>query len=210
LRSRVAEIASAGVVRAPARGELLVPAGIAEYVGVRPGADAIVELVYTGSQKLIGRRFESRLIGTFDALGPDQGRFDPFWRFNWRAHDVLTVRPPLGTGSTTLPIVVNQQVIHELPTADFQSRGQLVVRAVSISDVPSAEAAVERLLQKRGLNSGCDPGSSGSFCLVLPERNNFRALIAGTGYAATFDALALISVAVSILGDPGMVVGGGR
>jgi hypothetical protein len=198
-------LGSAGVVRPPGRGEVLVPANIAEYVGVRPGADAIVELVHTGSQNPIGRRFESRLIGTFDALGPDQGRFDPFWRFNWRAHDVLTVRPPVGTGSTTLPIVVNQQVIRELPTAGFQSRGQLVIRAGSISDVPLAEAAVERLLRKRGLNPGCEPGSSGSFCLLLPERNNFRAALEqqtkiGTG-GAFFIALLLMLLGIGTAGS---------
>jgi hypothetical protein len=211
-------LGTAGTVHAPQRGEVLVPSGIAEYVGVRPGAEATVELVYTGRQKLIGRRFESRLIGTFDAVGPDQGRFDPFWRFNSLAHDVLTVRPPAGTGSTTLPIVVNQQVIRELlsvvshgldntdaPTTGFRSRGQLVVRADSISKVPLAEAAVERLLRKRGLDSGCDPGNSGSFCLVLPERNNFRAALeqqtkVGTG-GAFFIALLLAILGIGTAGS---------
>jgi hypothetical protein len=103
----------AGEARAPEPGEVLVPSRVADYVGVHPGAKAIVELIYTGSEKPVVRRFESRLIGTFDAVGPDQGRFDPFWRFNWRGHDVLTVRPPTASGGTTLPIVVNERVLRE-------------------------------------------------------------------------------------------------
>jgi len=95
--------------------------------------------------------------------------------------------------------VVNQQVIRELPTAGFQSRGQLVVRAGSISDVPLAEAAVERLLRKRGLNPGCEPGSSGSFCLLLPERNNFRAALEQQTKIGTGGAF-LIALLLMLLG----------
>jgi hypothetical protein len=178
----------AGTARAPEPGEVLVPSGVAEYVGVHPGAKTIVELIYAGSEKPVVRRFESRLIGTFDAVGPDQGRFDPFWRFNWHGHDVLTVRPPTGSGGTTLPIVVNERVMREFLSfvreeldkvdaraAALPPRDQLVVRAISISAVPSAEAAVSRLLRERSLDSACDRRES--FCIFLPERNNFRAAL---------------------------------
>ena len=65
--------------------EILVPSGVADYVGVQPGAEGIVEFVYNGPGEPIIERFDGlRLIGTFDMAGPDQGRFEPFWRFNAR------------------------------------------------------------------------------------------------------------------------------
>ena len=55
---------------------------MADYVGVQPGAEATVELVYTGSGEPIVQRLEGlRLSGTFELVGPDEGRFAPFWRF---------------------------------------------------------------------------------------------------------------------------------
>src|SRR5215469_12503741 len=140
--------------------EVLVPSGVADYVGVQPGAEAIVEFVYSGAGEPIIRRFDGlRLIGAFDTTAPDQGRFEPFWRFNAKGQDVLTVRAEAARiGITTLPIVVNVElfraflsfVVNELmhrgsPAAILPPRAQLVVRASSIGEVPGAEAAVERL-----------------------------------------------------------------
>jgi hypothetical protein len=92
-----------------------------------------------------------------------------------------------GTGPTSLPIVLNIEVFrsflstirHELSRrgaapAHLPGRHQLVIRAKSIADVPAAEVAVEQLLRQRGLGEGCDGQSSRSFCLRLPEKNNFR------------------------------------
>jgi hypothetical protein len=178
-----------GAARAPDPHEVLVASGVADYVGVQPGAEATVEMIYTGDKEPIVQRFDGlRLSGTFDLVGPDQGRFDPFWRFNARGRDVLTVRPEdAGTGPTSLPIVLNIEVFrdflstirHELSRRGITparppGRHHLVVRASSIADVPAAEAAVEQLLSQRSLNQGCSGQNSRSFCLRLPERNNFR------------------------------------
>src|SRR5262249_11726219 len=78
------------------------------------------------------------------------------------------------------------------------------VRARSIGSVPAAEAGVERLLQDRGLDEECDQQHRHSFCLRLPERNNFRAALqeqskVGTG-GAYFVALLLILLAVGAAG----------
>jgi hypothetical protein len=66
--------------------------------------------------------------------------------------------------------------------------------------VPAAEAAVGRLIQDHGLNRGCDNQNRGSFCLRLPERNNFRSALqeqkkVGSG-GAFFVALLLILLAI--------------
>jgi hypothetical protein len=55
------------------------------------------------------------VIGTFDAVGPDEGRFAPFWRFAARGRDVLTVRRPDrgDEKKTTLPVVVNVSVLRD-------------------------------------------------------------------------------------------------
>ena len=90
-------LVTSGETRPLSPQEVLVPSDVADYVGVQPGAEAIVEFVYDGAGAPIVHRFEGlRLIGTFDMAGPDQGRFEPFWRFNARGQDVLTVRakPP--------------------------------------------------------------------------------------------------------------------
>jgi hypothetical protein len=203
-------LTTGGATRSPGPHEVLVASGVADYVGVEPGAEAIVELVYTGDKEPIVQRFEGlRLSGTFDLVGPDQGRFDPFWRFNAQGRDVLTVRPEdAGTGPTSLPVVLNVEVFrdflstirHELARrgiapARLPGRHQLVVRANSIADAPAAEAAVEQWLRQSGLTEGCNDQSSASFCLRLPERNNFRTALEeqtklGTG-GAFFIALLL-------------------
>jgi hypothetical protein len=84
---------------------------------VQPGAEAIVEFVYSGSGEPIIQRFDPlRLIGTFDIAGPDQGRFEPFWRFNARGQDVLTVRAEGSRiGITSLPTVVNLELFRKIP-----------------------------------------------------------------------------------------------
>jgi len=88
--------------------------------------------------------------------------------------------------------------------ADVPARNQLVVRASSISNVPVAEAGVERLLQDRGLDQECDKQRRHSFCLRLPERNNFQSALqeqdkVGSG-GAFFVALLLILLAVGTSG----------
>ena len=210
---------TAGEARPPGPQDVLVPSGLADYVGVQPGAEAIVEFVYNGAGEPIIERFDGlRLSGTFDMAGPDQGSFEPFWRFNARGQDVLTVRAEAARiGITSLPIVVTQELFGKFlssvedelarrggtPT-DLPARNQLVVRASSIGEVPAAEAAVERLLQDRGLSSGCDNQIHRSFCLRLPERNNFQSALqeqdkVGSG-GAFFVALLLILLAVGTSG----------
>ena len=212
-------LTTGGATRAPGPHEVLVASGVADYVGVQPGAEAIVELVYAADKQPIVQRFDGlRLSGTFDLVGPDQGRFDPFWRFNARGRDVLTVRPEdAATGPTSLPIVLNVEVFRSFLSSirdelarrgvapvRLPGRDQLVVRANSIGDVPAAEAAVERLLRHRGLGEGCDGQSSRSFCLRLPEKNNFRMALEeqnklGTG-GAFFVALLLALLGIGAAG----------
>jgi hypothetical protein len=208
-----------GAARVPGPREILVASGVTDYVGVQPGAEAIVELVYSGAGEPIVERFDGlRLIGTFDIAGPDQGRFEPFWRFNARGQDVLTVRAEAArVGATSLPIVVNLELFREFLSsiapelarrgaapARFPARDQLVVRAVSIRNVPTAEAAVEQLLQQRGLERGCDGQGPRSFCLRLPERNNFRSALTEQYKVASggafFVGLLLILLAVGAAG----------
>jgi hypothetical protein len=183
--------ATAGNVRPPEPSEVLVASGVTDYVGVQPGAEAAVELIYSAVKPPITQRLEKvRLIGTFDMAGPDQGRFDPFWRFSQRGREVLTVRrPDAAEGvSTTLPIVLNADVVHRFlleVRAELAARGdgsakrpgrdQLVVRASSIDGVPVAEMEVRSLLESRGLREACEAPALPSFCLRVPERNNFLA-----------------------------------
>src|SRR5499427_6102444 len=185
-------LVTTGEARPPSPQEVLVPSGVADYVGVQPGAETIVEFVYSGPGEPIIQRFDGlRLIGTFDMAGPDQGRFEPFWRYNARGQDVLTVRrEPQGASATSLPLVVNAAlfrdflslIVSELArrggtSARLPARDQLIVRAGSIADVPATEAAVAQLLQQRGLERRCDVQGPGSFCLRLPERNNFQSAL---------------------------------
>lgn len=208
-----------GADRAPDPNEVLVASGVADYVGVQPGVEATVELVYTGDKEPIVRRYHGlRLSGTFDLVGPDEGRFAPFWRFSARGQDVLTVRSDdTGTGPTSLPIVLNAEVLRDFRSSirdelrrrgigpiQLSARNQLVIRAGSVADVPAVEAEVERALGQRGLIHDCDGQSSRSFCLRLPEKNNFRAALeeqnkVGTG-GAFFVALLLALVSVGTAG----------
>src|SRR5499433_3202039 len=178
-------------MRSPSPQETLVPSSVSDYVGVRPGAQAIIELRYTGVTPPIVRRLEGmHLIGTFEVVGPDQGRFDPFWQLELQGQEVLTVHRPDTTDkvSTTLPIVLSADVVRDFlsavraelearegPLAPPPSRDQLVIRANTIGDVPAVEAAVKSLLKGRGLAEDCDGSTPRSFCLRLPERNNFQA-----------------------------------
>jgi hypothetical protein len=212
-------IATSGVVRPPADNEIIVASGVTDYVGVRPGAEATVDLVYEGVDPPIVHRLEGlRLIGTFDAVGPDQGRFDPFWRFAARGREVLTVRRPDAVEgvTTTLPVLVSDKVVREF-VADVEhelaARGvgqnrllapdRFAIRANSIADVPPVMAAVNALLT-RGLAQRCENPSAGSFCLRLPERNNFQMALQeqkklGTG-GWFFLSLLLALVAVGAAG----------
>jgi hypothetical protein len=184
---------TAGADRAPDPGEILMASAMAEYVGVRPGSEATVELVYPGIEPPIIRRLEAvRLIGVFDVAGPDEGRFEPFWRLAAEGQDVLTVRRPDASvaPATTLPVVLNAQALRGFLVSvqrELDARGvtpprplqrdQLVLRANSIVEVAATETAVRSLLQQRGLAEDCDVPRAKSFCLRLPERNNFQAAI---------------------------------
>jgi hypothetical protein len=146
--------------------------------------------MYTGVTPPIVRRFEGlRMIGTFDAVGPDQARFEPFWRLAAQGEEVLTVRrPDAAQGvTTTLPVVLNQEIVREFLAyvrTELGARGtvpngpltpdRLVIRAGAIDEVPAAEAAVKRVLEQQSLVERCKGATSASFCLRLPERNNFR------------------------------------
>jgi hypothetical protein len=210
---------TAGEVRPPGPQEVLVASGVADYVGVQPGAEAIVEFVYTGAGEPIVQRFDGLpLIGTFDMAGPDQGRFEPFWHFSARGQAVLTVRAEAARISvTSLPTVVNLELFRKFLStvegelarrrgapADLMARNQLVVRARSIGTVPAAEASVERLLQNRSLDHECNKQRRRSFCLRLPERNNFQSALleqnkVGSG-GAFFVALLLTLLAIGAAG----------
>jgi hypothetical protein len=186
--------ATSGTVRPPERSEVVVPSGITDYVGIRPGAEATVDLMYVDANPPIVQRFEGlRLIGTFELVGPDQGRFEPFWRLAARGSEVLTVRRPdaaEGGLATTLPILLSDELVREFlgyVSHELDARGttptkplaanELVVRANSVGAVPSVEAEVGSLLEQRGLKQGCSAGSEADFCLRLPERNNFQAAL---------------------------------
>src|SRR5215468_10984153 len=102
--------------RPPERNEVVVPSGITDYVGVRPGAEATIDLMYVDVNPPIVRRFEGlRLAGTFDLVGPDRGRFEPFWRLAARGSEVLTVRRPDAPEglATTLPILLSDELVKE-------------------------------------------------------------------------------------------------
>lgn len=186
-------LATSGTVRPPERNEVVVASGITDYVGIRPGAEATIDLMYVDANPPIVRRFEGlRLIGTFELVGPDQGRFEPFWRLAARGREVLTVRRPDAPEgvATTLPILLNDDLVREFlghVSQELEARGmtppkslaanELVVRADSVGAVPSVEAEVASLLEQRGLKQGCSATSEAGFCLRLPERNNFQAAL---------------------------------
>src|SRR5205807_5729821 len=49
-------LVTAGTARPPGPQEVLVASGVADYVGVQPGAEAIVEFVYSGAGEPIVQR----------------------------------------------------------------------------------------------------------------------------------------------------------
>src|SRR5262249_40492858 len=111
---------ASGTMRSPTPQETLVPSSVTDYVGVRPGAQASIELRYTGVTPPIVRRFEGvQLIGTFEVVGPDQGRFDPFWEVNWGGREALPVPRPDPTDgvSTILRIVLSADVARDFLTS---------------------------------------------------------------------------------------------
>lgn len=202
---------TAGAAGPPGPRDVLVASAIADYVGVRPGATATVELIYAGVEPPIVQRVEGlRLTGTFNVAGPDEGRFEPFWRLLAQGQEVLTVRRPTvgAVPVTTLPILLNASVVREfinvvqrdlnarkvVPPRLLQ-RNELVIRAESINQVPLVEAAVATLLPQHGLLPACDVQRPGSFCLRLPERNNFRAALheqSKVGSGGTFFVVLLL------------------
>ncbi|HWX28065.1 MAG TPA: hypothetical protein VNZ53_11605 [Steroidobacteraceae bacterium] len=186
-------LATSGTVHPPERNEIVIASGVADYVGVRPGAEATVDLIYLNANPPIARRLEGlRLIGTFELVGPDQGRFEPFWRMAARGSEVLTVRRPDAPEgvATTLPVLLNEESVREFlgyVGQELGTRGmaaqkplapsELVVRAKSIQAVQSMKADVASLLETRGLKQDCTVTTVVSFCLRLPERNNFEAAL---------------------------------
>src|SRR5246500_5868618 len=50
-------LVTTGEARQPGPHEVLVPSGVADYVGVQPGAEAIVEFVYSAAGEPTLRRF---------------------------------------------------------------------------------------------------------------------------------------------------------
>ncbi|RZN33895.1 hypothetical protein [Bradyrhizobium sp. Leo121] len=186
-------LATSGTVRPPDRNEVVIPSGVTDYVGIRPGAEATVDLTYPNANPPIVRRYEKlRLIGTFELVGPDQGRFEPFWRLAARGSEVLTVRRPDAPEgvATTLPILLNKQLLKEFlgfvgeelaargiqPPKEAAAR-ELVVRAKSVRAVPTVEGEATSLLDQRGLKQDCGAASQATFCLRVPERNNFEAAL---------------------------------
>lgn len=199
--------------------DILVPSDVTDYVGVAPGAGAVVELAYLRASPPIIQRVEGlRLAGTVEVAGPDRGRFDPFWRFVARGQEVLTVRRPDTTDAfrTTLPILLNSTVVREFLTFVEQElarrgiappvplgRTAVTVTATSLRDVGVAEAAISSLLEQRGLQMACAVPHEAGFCLRVPERNNFRAalnqqnkLVKGGSYF-----IALLTTLLAIGGD---------
>jgi hypothetical protein len=189
----VALLRAIGELRSPKAGEVLAPSDVTNYVGVQPGADAVIELIYTGIEPAIRRMVEGqRLLGTFDAIGPDQGRFDPFWRMAMRGQEVLTVRRPDAAERTmtTTPVVLPAEVIRDflryvrselgargITVPESLARNQLVIRANSIENVPEASAALFSLLRRHSFEENCTEPLGRSFCVRKPQRNNFQAAL---------------------------------
>jgi hypothetical protein len=190
---------------------------------VRPDAEATVDLMYSEANPPITRRFEGlRLIGTFDLIGPDQGRFEPFWRFAARGREVLTVRRPDAPEgvTTTLPILLNEHLVKEFvayvadqlaargtPARNDLTPNELVVRAESVRAVPSVEGVVTSLLEQRGLSQDCSAAGQTTFCLRVPERNNFKtALVEQQKLATGGSFFILLLLAVVAAGTAGLQV----
>jgi hypothetical protein len=177
---------AAGEFRPPQTNELLLPTTVTDYVGVQPGAQAIVELVYANSDPPIVHRLDNvRLIGTFDIAGPDRGRIDPFWRLSYVGEPLLTARGQPGTEATTVPVILDAAAVQEfLRGAELQrgsasperpTRSQLVVSAKSVAGVPAAQTEVASLLQTKGLKPTVEADQAGTrtYRVLIPERNNF-------------------------------------
>jgi len=185
--------ATSGTMSPPDRNEVIVPSGVTDYVGIRSGVEATVDLMYVNANPPIVRRFDKvRLIGTFELVGPDQGRFEPFWRLAAQGSEVLTVRRPDAPEgvATTLPILLNEQLLKEflgfvgeqlaargMPLPKEAAPKELVVRAKSVRAVPTVEGEVTSLLDQRGLRQACGAAGEANFCLRVPERNNFEAAL---------------------------------
>jgi hypothetical protein len=176
----------AGQFRSPKVNEILLPSTVTDYVGVQPGAQATVELVYAGSDPPIVCRLDDlRLIGIFDIAGPDRGRIDPFWRLSYLGEPLLTVRGTGGTEATTVPVLLNMAVVQDfLRSVELQrrssstslpARSQLVVSATSVSRVPAVQKQVTSLLETQGFKPADEADQPGahSYRVLLPERNNF-------------------------------------
>ncbi len=104
----------AGEFRSPEANEILLPSTVTDYVGVQPGAQATIELVYANADPPIVRRLDDvRLVGIFDIAGPDRGRIDPFWRLSYLGEPLLTVRGTGGTEATTTPVLLNRAVVQD-------------------------------------------------------------------------------------------------
>jgi hypothetical protein len=212
--------------RSPETGEVLVSSAMADYVGVRPGARAIVELVYAGVEPPIVRRLEGvRLLSTFEVIGPDSGRIEPFWRLAAQGREVLTVRRPGDSraGPTTVPVVLSATAVRDFLHAvqrELRARGagvpelarrQLIIRAHAIASVPTVEHEVEALLHARGLEAACHAQAAQAFCLLLPERNNFlaalgeQAKVSEGGHVFVVLLLALVAVGTGGLQAQGAV-----
>jgi hypothetical protein len=176
----------AGEFRSPKVNEILLPSTVTDYVGVQPGAQATIELVYAGSDPPIVHRLDDLLlIGIFDIAGPDRGRIDPFWRLSYLGEPVLTVRGTGGTEATTVPVLLNMAVVRDfLRSVELQrrssstplpTRSQLVVSATALANVPAAQKKVVSLLEAQGLKLADEANQPGahSYRVLLPERNNF-------------------------------------
>ena len=176
----------AGDFRSPEVNEILLPSTVTDYVGVQPGAQATVELIYAGSDPPIVRRLDDlRLIGVFDIPGPDRGRIDPFWRLSYVDEPLLTVRGAGGTEATTVPMLLNKAVVQDfLRSVELQrpssstplpARSQLVVSATAVANVPAAQKKVVSLLESQGFKLAAEANQPGahSYRVLLPERNNF-------------------------------------
>ena len=177
---------AAGEFRSPQANEMLLPTTVTDYVGVQPGAQATVELVYANSNPPIVRRLDNlRLIGTFDIAGPDRGWIDPFWQLSYLGEPLLTARGMGGTEPTTVPMILNMAVVQEfLRSAESQrhssstalpARSQLVVSASSVSSVPAVQRKVLSLLETKGLKPAGEADQPGAhmYRVLVPERNNF-------------------------------------
>ena len=175
-----------GEFRYPQANEILLPTTVTDYVGVQPGAQATVELVYANSNPPIVRRLDDlRLIGTFDIAGPDRGRIDPFWRLSYVGEPLLTARGTGGTEATTVPVILNMAVVQEFlrsvesqrlySSTSLPARSQLVVSSTSVSNVPAVQKEVVSLLETKGLKPSDEASQSGAraYRILVPERNNF-------------------------------------